>query len=122
MIYVFIGICCVLVYFLWRQNKESKHKDTKLILLEKSLERSHKDISNLHASIESLAVSLSDKDHKFQEDRSLYRKNLEEHYKDQMEIWKKGELERAVKDSVNKSRSILRGKTTEQLVPLTEEF
>ena len=39
-----------------------------------------------------------------------------------MEIWKKGELERAVKDSVNKSRSILRGKTTEQLVPLTEEF
>jgi predicted Holliday junction resolvase-like endonuclease len=122
MIYVFIGICCVLVYFLWRQNKESKHKDTKLILLEKSLERSHKDISNLHASIESLAASLSDKDHKFQEDRSLYRKNLEEHYKDQMEIWKKGELERAVKDSVNKSRSILRGKTTEQLVPLTEEF
>jgi predicted Holliday junction resolvase-like endonuclease len=122
MIYVFIVICCVLVYFLWRQNKESKYKDTKLILLEKSLERSHKDISNLHASIESLAASLSDKDHKFQEDRSLYRKNLEEHYKDQMEIWKKGELERAVKDSVNKSRSILRGKTTEQLVPLTEEF
>jgi len=122
MSYVFIVICCVLVYFLWRQNKESKHKDTKLILLEKSLERSHKDISNLHASIESLAASLSDKDHKFQEDRSLYRKNLEEHYKDQMEIWKKGELERAVKDSVNKSRSILRGKTTEQLVPLTEEF
>lgn len=122
MIYVFIVICCVLVYFLWRQNKESKYKDTKLILLEKSLERSHKDISNLHASIESLAASLSDKDHKFQEDRSLYRKNLEEHYKDQMEIWKKGELEKAVKDSVNKSRSILRGKTTEQLVPLTEEF
>lgn len=122
MSYVFIVICCVLVYFLWRQNKESKYKDTKLILLEKSLERSHKDISNLHASIESLAASLSDKDHKFQEDRSLYRKNLEEHYSDQMEIWKKGELERAVKDSVNKSRSILRGKTTEQLVPLTEEF
>jgi predicted Holliday junction resolvase-like endonuclease len=109
-------------YFLWRQNNEGKAKDAKLVVLEKSLETSHKTVSSLHASIESLTASLSDKDHKFQEDRALYRKNLEEHYNDQMEIWKKGELERAVKDSVNKSRSILRGKTTEQLVPLTEEF
>ena len=122
MIYVFIIICCLLGYFLWRQNNESKAKDAKLVVLEKSLETSHKTVSSLHASIESLTASLSDKDHKFQEDRALYRKNLEEHYSDQMEIWKKGELERAVKDSVNKSRSILRGKTTEQLVPLTEEF
>ena len=122
MIYVFIIICCLLGYFLWRQNNESKAKDAKLVVLEKSLETSHKTVSSLHASIESLTASLSDKDHKFQEDRALYRKNLEEHYNDQMEIWKKGELERAVKDSVNKSRSILRGKTTEQLVPLTEEF
>lgn len=122
MIYVLIIICCLLGYFLWRQNNEGKAKDAKLIILEKSLETSHKTVSSLHASIESLTESLSDKDHKFQEDRALYRKNLEEHYNDQMEIWKKGELERAVKDSVNKSRSILRGKTTEQLVPLTEEF
>lgn len=122
MIYVFIGICCVLVYFLWRQNEDSKYKDAKLLILEKSLETSHRDVSSLHASIESLTATLSDKDHMFQEDKTLYKKTVEEHYKDQMEIWKKGELERAVKDSVNKSRSILRGKTTEQLVPLTEEF
>ncbi len=122
MLYVFIVISVALSYFLWRQRDESTLKNIKIDILEKSLERSHKDISNLHASVENLAASLSDKDHKFQEDRNLYRKNLEEHYKDQMEIWKKGELERAVKESVNKSRSILRGKTTEQLVPLTEEF
>jgi len=122
MLYVFIIICCLLGYFLWRKNNESKEKDYKLLLLEKSLETSHRDVSSLHASIESLTASLSDKDHRFQEDKSLYKKTVEEHYKDQMEIWKKGELERVVKDSVNKSRSILRGKTTEQLVPLTEEF
>lgn len=122
MIYVFILINCLLIYFLWQKNNENKAKNTKLAVLEKSLERSHMDISSLHASIESLTITLSEKDHRFQEDRSLYKKNLEEHYKDQMEIWKKGELERVVKESVNKSRSILRGKTTEQLVPLTEEF
>ena len=122
MLYVFIILCCLLGYFLWRQNSESKAKDYRLLLLEKSLETSHKTVSSLHASIESLTASLSDKDHRFQEDKALYKKTVEEHYTDQMEIWKKGELERAVKDSVNKSRSILRGKTTEQLVPLTEEF
>lgn len=122
MIYIFIIICCLLMYFLWRKNSESKAKDTKLASLEKSLERSHMDISSLHASIESLTITLSEKDHRFQEDRVLYKKNLEEHYTDQMEIWKKTELEKTVKESVNKSRSILRGKTTEHFAPISEEF
>lgn len=122
MIYVFIIICCLLGYFLWRQNSESKAKDYRLLLLEKSLETSHKTVSSLHASIESLTASLSDKDHRFQEDKALYKKTVEEHYRDQMEIWKKTELEKTVKESVNKSRSILRGKTTEHFAPISEEF
>ncbi len=39
-----------------------------------------------------------------------------------LEKWKGDELEKTVKDSVNRSRTILRGKTVEQFAPFTEEF
>lgn len=39
-----------------------------------------------------------------------------------LEKWKQDELEKTVKDSINRSRTILRGKTVEQFAPFTEEF
>ena len=119
---IFIGLSVVLSYFLWHEKIKNNSKDLELIKINTDLTHTHTDISNLHASVEGLTHLLTDKEKMYKEDLLLAKRTIEEHYKDQMEVWKKTELEKTVKDSVNRSRSVLRGKTTEQLVPLTEEF
>ena len=119
---IFIGLNIVLSYFLWREKVKNSDKELQLAKINSQLTHTHTDISNLHASVEGLTHLLTDKEKMYKEDLLLAKRTIEEHYKDQMEVWKKTELEKTVKDSVNRSRSVLRGKTTEQLVPLTEEF
>ena len=119
---IFIGLNIVLSYFLWREKVKNSDKELQLAKINAQLTHTHTDISNLHASVEGLTSLLTDKEKMYKEDLLLVKRTIEEHYKDQMEIWKKTELEKTVKESVNKSRSILRGKTTEHFAPISEEF
>ncbi|TXG75943.1 hypothetical protein E6Q11_05890 [Candidatus Dojkabacteria bacterium] len=112
----------VVSYFLWRAKSELVSKELQLAKISGELTHTHTDISNLHASIEGLTNLLTDKERVYKDDLQLAKRTIEEHYKDQMEVWKKTELEKTVKESVNKSRSILRGKTTEHFAPISEEF
>ena len=119
---IFIGLSVVLSYFLWHEKIKNNSKDLELIKINTELTHTHTDISNLHASVEGLTHLLTDKEKMYKEDLLLAKRSIEEHYKDQMEIWKKTELEKTVKESINRSRSVLRGKTTEHFAPITEEF
>lgn len=112
----------VVSYFLWRAKSELVSKELQLAKISGELTHTHTDISNLHASVEGLTNLLTDKERVYKDDLQLAKRTIEEHYKDQMEVWKKTELEKTVKESVNKSRSILRGKTTEHFAPISEEF
>jgi len=112
----------IVSYFLWRAKSELVSKELQLVKINGELTHTHTDISNLHASVEGLTNLLTDKERIYKEDLQLAKRTIEEHYKDQMEVWKKTELEKTVKESVNKSRSILRGKTTEHFAPISEEF
>ena len=119
---IFIGLNIVLSYFLWRKKIKNNDKELELTKVNTQLTHTHTDISNLHASVEGLTHLLTDKEKMYKEDLLLAKRSIEEHYKDQMEIWKKTELEKTVKESINRSRSVLRGKTTEHFAPITEEF
>lgn len=119
---IFIGLNIVLSYFLWREKVKNSDKELQLAKINAQLTHTHTDISNLHASVEGLTHLLTDKERVYKDDLQLAKRTIEEHYKDQMEVWKKTELEKTVKESVNKSRSILRGKTTEHFAPISEEF
>ena len=119
---IFIGLNIVLSYFLWREKVKNSDKELQLAKINAQLTHTHTDISNLHASVEGLTHLLTDKEKMYKEDLLLAKRSIEEHYKDQMEIWKKTELEKTVKESINRSRSVLRGKTTEHFAPITEEF
>jgi len=119
---IFIGLNIVLSYFLWREKIKNNDKELELTKVNTQLTHTHTDISNLHASVEGLTHLLTDKEKMYKEDLLLAKRSIEEHYKDQMEIWKKTELEKTVKESINRSRSVLRGKTTEHFAPITEEF
>lgn len=112
----------IVSYFLWRAKSELVSKELQLAKISGELTHTHTDISNLHASVEGLTNLLTDKERVYKDDLQLAKRTIEEHYKDQMEVWKKTELEKTVKESVNKSRSILRGKTTEHFAPISEEF
>lgn len=112
----------IVSYFLWRAKSELANKELQLAKISGELTHTHTDISNLHASVEGLTNLLTDKERVYKDDLQLAKRTIEEHYKDQMEVWKKTELEKTVKESVNKSRSILRGKTTEHFAPISEEF
>ena len=119
---IFIGLSVVLSYFLWNEKIKNNSKDLELIKINTELTHTHTDISNLHASVESLTNLLTEKEKMYKEDLQLAKRTIEDHCKDQMDVWKKTELEKTVKDSVNRSRSVLRGKTTEHFAPITEEF
>ena len=106
----------------WREKIKNNDKELELTKVNTQLTHTHTDISNLHASVEGLTHLLTDKEKMYKEDLLLAKRSIEEHYKDQMEIWKKTELEKTVKESINRSRSVLRGKTTEHFAPITEEF
>ena len=112
----------IVSYFLWRAKSELVSKELQLAKINSELTHTHTDISNLHASVEGLTNLLTDKERVYKDDLQLAKRTIEEHYKDQMDVWKKTELEKTVKDSVNRSRSVLRGKTTEHFAPITEEF
>ena len=101
---IFIGLNIVLSYFLWREKIRNNDKELELKKVNTQLTQTHTDISNLHASVESLTNLLTEKEKMYKEDLQLAKRTIEDHCKDQMDVWKKTELEKTVKEDRKSTR------------------
>jgi predicted Holliday junction resolvase-like endonuclease len=76
------------------------------------------ELDKLKLSENSLKTLLNDVENRW---KNFAEKEILKH-KTELETWKGTELQKEIDKSVNKSRTILRGKTMEQFAPFTEEM
>lgn len=119
-VYILLGygilitiICVILIFVFIAQGKLIANNFSKSNALSAEILEKENTISNLHSSVEGLNERLILIESLNKEKIELLKKELETYWQDQ--------IEKARKESVNLSRTIIRGRALEQFVAFSED-